>query len=754
MSRRQPRARYYICIGISLLGVISSMIPMILDAEESLGLQLLYILRGPEKANVDVAVVAINSESAKALGLPFVPNKWPRQLHANLVEKLSTRQAGVIAFDMIFYEPQDEVNDEMFASAIRNAGNVVLTQSIDRRTLPIQDQGGSRTVSLNIERMISAIPLLGDAAVGQAPFPLPKIPIQLNQYWLFRPGSGNIPTLPVVTFHIFAKEAFPAFIDLLLSVNGEIGRVIPVAEDGLYDERTIVTMIRPLRTLFENNSTLAEEALETLSSVPEEEITYVNRQLIRSLLNLYKNGKSRYINFYGPAGTIPNLPYHQLLVEPESDNIGEKSMISGRKAYFVGQTGSNWIKTHDGFYTVFSGKTGQDVSGVEIAATAFANLVEDKAVYPLPPVPCTLFLMIWGVITVLISLHFSSIVSAFGLVLLNGFYFVVANYQFKVSGVWYPLVVPILLQTHASYIVCIVLKYRQVSRERENIREAFGYYLPNDLVDRLSANTKALRLGGQVFYGVCLFTDAQNYTALSERLDPGSLTRLMNRYYEAVFGPIKDNKGLVLQVVGDSVMALWSAPEAKDELKNAACRAAIEITTTVRRFNKQVGQNAMPTRIGIHAGEMLLGNIGAMNHFEYRPVGDIVNTASRLEGLNKYLGTQVLVSKDAICANDGLISRPVGRFVFKGKSQPVHVHELILPDPDRWEEQDALCRLFSSGLDAFQHGRWDEAEQCFDQALQIDEMDGPSLFYIHRCRDVRHHPPGGDWDGVVCLEKK
>jgi adenylate cyclase len=228
----------------------------------------------------------------------------------------------------------------------------------------------------------------------------------------------------------------------------------------------------------------------------------------------------------------------------------------------------------------------------------------------------------------------------------------------------------------------------------------------------------------------------------------------MNDYYAALFEPIKANDGMVLQVVGDSVMALWSAPAPDDGLKRAACQAAIGIAAAVKRFNDQAGPHAMPTRIGIHAGEMLLGNIGAMSHFEYRPVGDIVNTASRLEGLNKFLGTQMLVSAAAAPADGSVRLRPLGRFVFKGKAQPVSVHELRAADLHPAEEQAALDRFFADGLDAFRRRHWDEAGRLFDQAWQRDPGDGPSRFYRRYSAALGHQPPAADWDGAVRLEAK
>ena len=156
----------------------------------------------------------------------------------------------------------------------------------------------------------------------------------------------------------------------------------------------------------------------------------------------------------------------------------------------------------------------------------------------------------------------------------------------------------------------------------------------------------------------------------------------------------------------------------------------------------------------MHAGEILLGNIGTIDHFEYRPVGDIVNTASRLEGLNKYLGTRILASEDAFANDIGCISRPVGQFVFKGKSKPVRVHEIIDQKALSSEPQVDTDRSFTSGLHAFTHRNWDEAEQWFGRVVQKNEGDGPAQFYRGLCRKYRQAPPAGNWDGAVHMQKK
>jgi adenylate cyclase len=740
-------------LGIGLLGVLGSLLPVLSSAEENLGLGLLYRLRGAEKPPAAVVIVAIDRKSAKALDLSTAPHKWPRSLHARLMEALSARKPAVVAFDLIFQDPQSPGDDQAFAQAIRRAGNVLLTQPIDRESMPLLDDNGMPISRMTIDKRVSAIPLLADAAVAQAPFPLPKVPIKLNQYWRFGPGLEEMPTLPVVVMHAFARKAFYDFIALLKRIDPQAATALPALDRQTGDMREVIAAIQPTYLLFRKDPSLAKRLLAALDRGRQGSHLSPKEQRIGDFIELYGAGGSSFLNFYGPPGTIKTLSYHELLNPPSSvSRIGKPPSLSG-KAIFVGQTESDWFKANDGFYTAFTEKTGMDISGVEVAATAFANLLENKGVYPLSPTVHLLLLLAWGALCTLIAVQSSTLASAGGLLLLDGLYMGLAHIQFKTSGVWYPLVVPMLLQTPAAYIAGLGWKYRKANMERKNIREAFGYYLPDDVVNRLAANVKALRGGGKVLYGICLITDAESYTPLSEKLDPQQLTRLMNDYYEAIFKPIKAHGGLIIQVVGDSVLAIWSAPQPDDRLKTAARKAAIEIQKSVQAFNSRV-DDPLPTRIGIHAGEILLGNIGAMDHFEYRPVGDIVNTASRLEGLNKYLGTRVLTSKEALGEKNGTATRPMGKFVFKGKSRPVQVFEILREHTLSPQSQAEIRRFFTSALEAFEDRRWEDAERFFEKILEVDAGDGPSKFYRKMCDELRRMPPESDWNGAVRLEKK
>jgi adenylate cyclase len=210
----------------------------------------------------------------------------------------------------------------------------------------------------------------------------------------------------------------------------------------------------------------------------------------------------------------------------------------------------------------------------------------------------------------------------------------------------------------------------------------------------------------------------------------------------------------VSNVIGDAMLALWVTVQTDTRTRGSACLAALDIVKAVDRFNLSSDALKLPTRIGLHSGHFLLTNLGAIDHFEYRPVGDIVNTATRIEGFNKHLGTRILASEEVVDGLDGFATRKLGEFVFVGKSKPLVIHELISGITDTVGRRSELLDEFAWALDAFRSRAWDESARGLDKLVERHGNDGPSLFYRKLCDEYRVHPPGQGWSGVVRLDKK
>jgi adenylate cyclase len=736
-SRRHKHYMMLSGVGLALLGALMSMAANGLKWEENLGLDLLFSLRGERSAPEDVVIVSLDRQSARALDLPLEPQKWPRSIHARLVNTLKEKGASVVVFDVVFREKRDPVDDLMLSQAIQDAGNTVLCEYLRKDRMPWDVDKSGPSGLLDIEHAIPPIPELKRAAIASAPFPLPQKPYRVNQYWAFKPGAGEQPTLPVVAFQVFAQKELPALLNMIQLSPASSGKNFRFEDwKGLGMEHRI----RRLREWFRS-----APAEWSSAGGP----TFPASRLLHSLIELYKGPDSRYLNFYGPAGTIATLSYHQVI----QDRLPDPRFTLEGKAVFIGLSERFRTEQRDDFFTVFSDQTGPDMSGVEIAATAFGNLLEGRQVVPVPPAVHLGIIAAWGLLLGIVCVCFRPPVSlsiASGLILT---YLISVQLMFTRHDLWAPVVVPLTVQAPIALSISLFLAYRHIKEERRRITKAASYYLPEQVVADLSSSDSDMSDRQTTAYGVCLVTDAAQYSRLSERLPPEQLSKLLNQYYEAIFKPVKVRGGLISDIIGDSMMAIWASPPAESVDKKQACLAALDILESVDRFNRSHQDIQLPTRIGLHAGNLVIGNVGAVDHFEYRAVGDVVNSASRLEGLNKHLGTRILLSGEVTTGTGGLNTRYVGRFLPHGKRSHLSVFELIRYRDTERPHHRRLLETFAEALLLFETGRWTEALSAFSRCLDIDRDDGPSAFYLNRCEGYVKNPPDAPVKAVSMSEK-
>ncbi len=215
----------------------------------------------------------------------------------------------------------------------------------------------------------------------------------------------------------------------------------------------------------------------------------------------------------------------------------------------------------------------------------------------------------------------------------------------------------------SDYVSALLWNYFEINKERKRITRALGYYVPEEVVTRVAKDMIDIRRYGQTVYGTCLFADVAGYTPVSESMTPRDLSELMHKYLEAAFEQIHKQGGLVIELKGDSILAIWKGSLGELVFRQKACEGALDMAEAVRRFNQSTDAAIkLPTRISLHAGPIFLGTIGAGTHYEYGVTGDTVTTAARLDGLNKYLGTNILVSDEVMRDLDKLLD-PGGRSI-------------------------------------------------------------------------------------------
>ncbi|MEO8630162.1 MAG: adenylate/guanylate cyclase domain-containing protein, partial [Betaproteobacteria bacterium] len=237
-------------------------------------------------------------------------------------------------------------------------------------------------------------------------------------------------------------------------------------------------------------------------------------------------------------------------------------------------------------------------------------------------------------------------------------------------------------------------------------------------------------------FAACVVTDADNYTELAERMNPCELVDLLNDYFKTLFAPVQNNGGVVLDVKGDGLLAVWTGTLSDADLRNSVCKACLEMMKAVDEFNARHPRQQLGTRIGVGFGPIALADVGALSCFQYRAVGDTVNTSSRTEQLNKELGTHVLVPSSVARGNTEHLFRNLGTFQLRGKRETVDVLELVAGLGTATREQKALCERFDFALRTYRAGRYDQAVRLFREIARAYPDDKPTRFYVARCSEI------------------
>ena len=301
-------------------------------------------------------------------------------------------------------------------------------------------------------------------------------------------------------------------------------------------------------------------------------------------------------------------------------------------------------------------------------------------------------------------------------------------------------------------------------RLKERMRETFGRYIDPRVAEGLIERQSLTATDGQRRIMTVLFCDMKGFTSLSEGMTPQGLVKVMNHYLSTMSGPIRSHQGIIDKYIGDAIMAYWGPPFNEDaDQARLACLAAIDMAdrgTALRtELPELLGVRSVPSecdvRIGIATGEVLVGSIGSEFMMSYTVMGDAVNLASRLEGVNKIYGSHALVSEATVkAAADAIEFREVDRLVVVGQTRPVAVFEIIGRKGELSPAQLALLKRYSEGLAAYRARHWDDALRAFEEALEAVPADGPSMAFVKRIDGFKINPPPDAWDGSWYLDRK
>ncbi|HYK91556.1 MAG TPA: adenylate/guanylate cyclase domain-containing protein [Acidobacteriota bacterium] len=454
------------------------------------------------------------------------------------------------------------------------------------------------------------------------------------------------------------------------------------------------------------------------------------------------------INYVGPSHTIPTRSIYQIIdgtIPPGF--LKDKVVFVGADLAAENKTGGAGV---DRFPTPVDEET--LMPGVEIHADALNTMLTGAFIRTVSPGVTWLVLVLLAILTSIYCGVLKPLSAGFATLATIVIAAVAVYYVFAHFNLWLPSVRPTFLIVFV-YSANTLMQYRMAVRERAQIQGAFKHYVSAEVLNELMKDPGKLGLGGREVEATVLFTDIAGFSKISEKITPQELTHMLNQYFELLASVIMKEGGMVNKFIGDAVMALWGVPLDNPNHAIQACRAALKI------HRAMLVMDPVRCRIGINSGTMIAGNMGSRERFEYTVIGDAVNLASRLEGVNKPYQTDAMISEmTEEKVRGSFLLREVDSIRVVGKARPVRIYQLLdvvenkdAPEHERWSE---MTESFIPGLEAYKVRNWDKAARIFAQHITLFPEDSVGRIYMERCRNFLTAPPASDWDGVYQMETK
>ena len=637
-----------------------------------------------------VVVVAIDERSVNELG------RWPwsRKVLARLIDNLS--EARVVALDIVFSEPENEESDGELARAIADAGNVVLG-------FFFRFDGTQEPT----EEMLSLL--------------------QDSEFLRYELEGDRIKLLDIP----YVELSLPVFLEYALATGYLNAEPDP---DAVYRHYTLANLYKgsiylPLALqalrFYENKDFEME-----LSGKGIKRLSFMGRDI-----PVYE-GRFHKINFYDVKKVKP---------------IPAVDVIKGRidpsyfrdKAVFVGAT-------EIGIYDVRPTPMDPVTPGVYLHLFTFSNFKEGHFIYQYRVLDIVA-VVILCITPFIIAFHrnFYLRIGAYGITLVG---FVLLSFLlFSLIGLEFNIFYPVfgLILSVMSQEGILVFTAERSVRE---LRRAFSSYVSPQLLEIITKNPDTLTLGGEKRLITVLFSDIRGFTTISEGLSPEDLVNLLNEYLNPMTQIILREGGMLDKYIGDAIMAVFNAPVDIDRQADRACRSALEMVRKTQELSSHFKDSyGVEVRIGvgINTGEAVVGNMGSDLRFDYTAIGDTVNLASRLEGLNKLYGTSIIISEFTKEKLEGeFLTRKLDVVVVKGKKEPVPIYELMEDSAQNREK----ARAFEEALEEYFRGNFDTAMVMFEE-VSIRFGDSTSRMFLSRCREMIENPPE-DWKGVYVAKEK
>jgi adenylate cyclase len=633
---------------------------------------------------------------------------WPRQAYGELLDYMNTAGAKAVVFDVIFSEPSvyGPEDDQAFIRAERAFGKAVQTVFFSTQT------GNTFSWPGDINKPLFN-PLQFDAF--------------LPQFSLLDKKSPET--------QIGAQ--FP--IKGLLDAAGAVGNVAGTADsDDIFRRMNLFS-------LFDGKAVPGLSAASLLSAGEGRDIYYNEKNRVIEWGNysipVDKNG-STLLRFRGSLDRYIPYSIADILQSAEASRQGGNPVyhpedFTGKYVFFGYYS--------PGLFDICTTPVSSVYPGMGMHITMLDNILRQDFISEAPQWLNILIIAAVVILIILLVFYSGRIPLSVGGTILTVLVLVTAAFFAYVRGLWMPMIAP-MSGILTAFLVATLYNYATEGSQKRFIKSAFSQYLSPTVIEQLLANPGLLSLGGQRREISIFFSDVQGFTTISEKLDPAQLTELLNDYLSFMTDTILDSGGTIDKYEGDAIIAFWNAPLNFEDHAARALAASMACQQKLAErqdfFDKKYGCRLL-TRIGLNTGYAVVGNMGSSKRFDYTMLGDSVNLAARLEGLNKQFGTYLMCTETTFnqaVRTGPFFGRKLAQVAVVGKKEAVTVYE-PMPEPV-FRANEPTLRRFDAARDLFYQGDFAAALPLFEA---LTEADKPAFFYTEQCRYYLKKPK--EWKG-------
>jgi len=670
----------------------------------------------------DISMVLIDQTSLEMVSRTIHYGwPWPRQFYAKIIGFLYQAGARTVIFDMYFSEPDNDRpeipgsdSDAELAAATQFTSNIVHSYVLKKHgeAVPAEKREAIKRASAFHGDGLEYIPGLRSYTTGALPEPALTEAAAAIGFATQEPESDNI----------CRRQA------LLARFDGTVvkSQALAAAE-----------FLRP------------DDALDLAPG----------RLRIGKTAIAIDPAATAFLHWYRPPeGRTSPFDHHIAYNVLRAAILQDAGMDTGfppdtfkDRVVFIGSTASGLF---DNWATPLSKTT----PGIEIQATALANLLRGEAVTRVPRALTLLLILLPALATAAtanLGRRHTSVVIASPVLLLAGIG--IAGYAALARADLFVEIVPSALAVLSTFLVATLTNYLTERRHSRMVRGIFEHYLDSSVVENLIADPEKVRLGGERRECTVLFTDVADFTTTSESLSPEQVVRFMNVYLDAMTDIIIEEGGFVDKFIGDEIVAVFGAPNPLPDHAARACRATLRMAEAVKALQPAFREAGCRTdifaRTGMCTGDVIIGNMGSESRMNYTAMGNTMNLGARIQGITKMYGAMVFVSRSTAEAAGvtEFVFREVDAVRVKGKTRAEHMIELLGFNTPDHPHTEALTR-YAAALAAYRQRRWDEA---LAQLAPLEAQgDGPAAKLATRCRDYRQTPPPADWDGITNMISK